>query len=170
MATNINSVLPFSWDAVQGTNQWRELTAQQRIWCLAWIANGHDHLKATQLAYKCASPRNTACLSYEVRRHKNIVRFLELYEVLTQGAPSREEQIAGVLDTIREAPAYSQIHARRLLAQLTGCVESEAEPDANPVVAVKSPVRVGDIVLVDGVKHRVTKLDANGRPTDGEPL
>jgi hypothetical protein len=176
-ATQIQSVQSAVWESLQASELFRRLTPQQQTWTTAFCATGGNALEATRLSYNCASPKNNACLTYEIRRNKNILAFLELYKVMTQGAPSREEQIAGVLETIREAPAYEQVKARRLLAQLTGVVradDDEAEPvkDSQSESDEPSPVRfkVGDIVLVDGVKHRVTAVDANGRATDGEPL
>ena len=132
MATATQSI-PVSWDSLQNTKPWRALTAQQQRWCLAFISNGGDALEATRLSYNASSPRNSVCLSYEIRRNKNVLTFLDLYRVLTQGAPSREEQIAGALEMIREVPAYEQVKARRLLAQLTGFVRSEDDSEADDV-------------------------------------
>jgi len=109
---------PFSSDALQCAKQWRELTSQQRDWCKAYCSNGGDTLAATPSAYHCASARTAACFNYEIRRNKNVIAFLELYEVLANGTSSREQQIAGLLETIREAPAYEKVLARRLLADI----------------------------------------------------
>lgn len=143
--------IPFSWEAITETKPWQALTPSQRAWCLAWITNGHDALAATALAY---SPKSARTMQYEVKQHPTVVAFLELYRVLTQGAPSREEQIAGVLATIREAPAYAQDGARRLLAQLTGVIQdtkTEASPAASPAVDGEPPKRVpaGATALAD---------------------
>jgi hypothetical protein len=186
MATATQSTLPFSWEAIQDSTPWRALTEQQRRWCLAWLTNGHDFAKATALAYDCASPKNAASLSYEVRRNKRVVSFLEFYRVLTQGAPSREEQIAGLLETIREAPAYEQSRARRLLAELTGHIAkseanepaSDSQPNPEPRETHKADAPkfyVGQIVTQrdgDGVLHtgRVLAVDANGQATQIEEI
>jgi hypothetical protein len=165
--------IPVAWDSLQNTKPWQALTDQQQRWCIAFIAYGGDPVKATALSYNCASPKNAVSLSYEIRRHKNVITFLDLYRVLTQGAPSREEQIAGALEMIREVPAYEQVKARRLLAQLTGFVreDDDLEPKVSqPVEASPARCKVGDIVLVEDVKYRVTGVDETGKPTDGEPL
>lgn len=177
MSTTQISMPTLSWESLQEAKPWRELTPQQRAWCLAWLSNGRDPVAATALAYRCSSPKNTACLSYEVRRNKNVVAFLELCEVLTQGAPSREVQIAGLLEAIRNSPPYAQVRARQLLAELTGCVSNngqaeepttDLQPSSNSQKTIVT--KVGDVVLVDGVPHRVTATDENGRPTEGEPV
>ena len=153
MATT--TIPALSWDSLQATKPWQALTSQQRIWCLAWLTNGHDAIAATEIAYRCSSPKNAACMSYEIRRHKNVVTFLEFYEVLTEGAPSREVQIAGALQTLREVPVYEQVKARRLLAQLTGCVVKSDSEDGEPAEVSAQSFPIGSIIVQDGKKYQV---------------
>jgi hypothetical protein len=177
-------IIPFSWDALQRTRQWEALSPQQRVWTRAFIDNGGDKLAATRLAYKCSSDRSFSCMSHEVRKHPNVVSFLELYRVLTQGMPSREEQVADLLDAIRRAPPYAQDRPRKLLAQLTGSIPERkkytfkdaddepevATPQGSPTPSAAPRVfHPGQLVThrdAAGVVHtgRVVSIDENGKP------
>jgi len=146
---------PALWDEIQTKKPWLALSPAQKIWCLAFLTNGHDPISATELAYHCSSPKNAKCLSYEVRHHKHVTAFLELFEILTSGGPSLAEQIAGTLETIRECPPYAQARARRLLAQLTGCVKSDEAEDGEPAEVSAQSFPIGSIIIQDGRQYRV---------------
>jgi len=167
-----NTTNPVSWEALESTPQYRTLTAHQRNWVKALLSNGGNPVAATEAAYNCKSLKNATCLSYEVRRHPSVRAFLELHDVLSYGAPSKEQQIASVLETIREAPAYSRVRAQRLLAELTGFVGTSTDDqrsETNSGLESKGPIsKIGDVVLQDGQKYRVTHIDENGHPTEGD--
>ena len=144
----------FSWEAISSTKQWEDLTEQQRIWCIAWLSNGHDYFEATSLAYHGSA--NSRTMSYEIRKHPSVVAFLELYRVLTQGSPTKEEQIAGILASIRQAPPYEQSRMRHLLAKLTGVIEMPPETEVTPdLVEADTKFEVGATVEQDGHRYRI---------------
>jgi hypothetical protein len=121
-------------------------------------------------------------MAYELRKTPEIMSAIDFYH----GGPSLQEQIAGVLKTIRNAPPYAQPEAQRLLAELTGLIAPskfkakpanslDDEPEAKPVIdggtfdASPTKFYVGQLVNQRdeaGTLHtgRVTALDPEGNP------
>jgi len=165
-----------TWARLESSPQWAALTDSQRVWVTQFLATG-SALLATKAGYRAKSEQNSRVLSYELAKNKTIVAALEV----AAGKVKTEREI--LIETVREqlrASEKGSIAASKFTAQLERLqlgVKPEAEDDPEAEVsqpnADASPTprsKVGDIVLVEGIKHRVTAVDANGRATDGEPL
>jgi hypothetical protein len=172
MATAVQSK-PMTWEQLTASHVWNSLSPARKCWVTAYISNGGDIFAATRAAYPDATEKSSKCMAYELRKTPEILAAIDFY----QGGPSLQEQIAGVQETIRQAPAYAQADARRLLAELTGLLTKsggkadEPREDSQPTEASFGTVfHVGQLVTERdgaGVLHtgRVTAVDSEGRPT-----
>jgi hypothetical protein len=158
------------WETFEQGQRYKSLTLKQRVWLIAYMVSGST-LWAALMAYRCKSVENARVLGYELKKNHGIQQALAEFT----GKSERDIFIEELKDTLRCTPKNSTAHskAQALYARLMFGVEPEA---AEPV-EVRDPAepkpfvaRVGDIVLVSGLKHRVTAIDENGRPTDAEPL
>jgi hypothetical protein len=178
-ARQIETASPMPWETFTRSARYTGLTFKRRVWLTAFLAT-NDATWAGSMAFDAKSPRNAKIVGNECKRSLPIREALAEYA----GKSEREVFLESLKDTIRRAEpgSVAQTKAQALYARMKFGLELEM--DGRPPRAEESETRaasvaeaaktfvakVGDIVLVNGVKHRVTAVDENGKPTDGEPL
>jgi hypothetical protein len=156
---------PISWDVMQASETWKRLTPQQRVWVLKFIASD-DSIAATRTAYPTATDKSVKCMSYELRKNPGIVAALDFYNGKTELELDLEE-----IQKQIDAAEPGSIAATKLIALKASLKRGVKSASEEPKATDESLAsKIGDIVLVDGKKHRVTAVDENGKPTDGEPI
>jgi hypothetical protein len=171
---------PLSLSELTNTPEFNRLTVRQGIWVLVYLAHYLDTeicdaVAATQAAYECASEESARVLSYQIQASPNIRATLNRFfgddspEIAARQNLDREAQIAGLKRALKKTPPYEQPRGRRLLAELTGLINTSevSEPKTATVPAQK--FSVGDFVMQNNQKYRVTSVDANGHPLTAEP-
>jgi hypothetical protein len=169
VATQIEPTV--SWDVMQASEPWKRLTPQQRIWFVHFIASD-DSVAATRIAYPTATDKSVKCMSYEMLKRPAIIAALDFYN----GKSDLEIDLDEIQKQIDAADPGS-IAAQKLIALKAslkrGLKAASEEPETKSKATDESKSlvsQIGDIVLVDGKKHRVTAVDEHGKPTDGEPI
>ena len=140
------------------SKEYLALTTRQRRWIDLFVHNS-DANRATREAYGATDDAYVAMFTRKIETSPRIIAALDLY---FDRSP-RERFLRDLQNDIAHAKGIAKIEARRLYARMVFGVDGSA-CEEDPVC------KIDDIVLVDGVKHRVTALDASGRPTEGEPL
>ena len=154
------------------------LTAQQRVLVEKFLETA-DKVQAVQAAYNCKSKESARVMSYSVFSNLRVVAAL----AAANGGCDLESFKQEVMCAARNKKlSIAQLGALKLYAQLSGFVAGSslsAEIDSGEIAEQPAPsespvaehcFKVGDICLQDGKQFRVTAIDANGRPTDGEPI
>jgi hypothetical protein len=134
------------------------LTDGQRKWIDVFIETSDANL-ATREAYGTNDDAYIAMFTRKIESSPRVIAALDLYFARSP----RDRFLRDLQNDIAHSTGIARIEARRLYARITGLDAPNAETE-QPVC------KIGDVVLVEGVKHRVTATDANGRPTEGEPL
>jgi hypothetical protein len=158
MATTTQSTM--SKEELVKSGPYLALTARQRRW-LEILIDTSDANRATREAYDATDDAYVAMFTRKIETSPRIIAALDLYFARSP----REKFLRDLQNDIARTKGVAKIEARRLYAKMVFGVDGP--PTEEPEYSV---CKVGDIVLVNGVKHRVTAVDANGRPTDGEPL
>ncbi len=149
-----------SKETFNASREFLSLTSGQRKWANIFIETSDAH-RATREAYGASDDAYVAMLTRKIETSPRIIAALDLFYARTP----REKFLRDLENDIRNSTGIARIEARRLYAKVTGLdASSVGELSASP------KARVGDIVLVDGKTFTVTAVDANGNPTDGEPL
>jgi hypothetical protein len=139
------------------SKEWKSLTEGQKRWVTGVIDHG-DARRATAEAYASDDPTYVSMFTRKIESSANVIAALDVFYKRTE----RERFIRDLRLNISQSDGIAKIESQKLLARILGLVGgSESE---------QLVCKVGDVVLANGVKHRVTAVDANGRPTDGEPL
>lgn len=144
-------------EAFHASKEYLSLTPRQRVWVDTFIDSQSAPL-ATKTAYGDKTDEGyRSMLTKKVETSVRVIAALDLF----YGRSPREKFIRDLEMNIQNSEGIAKIEGQKLLAKVLGLISSDAEQPA---------CSVGDVVLVDGVKHRVTAVDSNGRPTEGEPL
>lgn len=139
------------------SKEYLALTEKQKVWVDRFIET-QDAALATKLAYGDHTDETyRAMLTRKIETSNRVCDALDVFYQRDE----KDKFIRNLELNIKNSTGIAKIEGQKLLARILGLLSSDAEQ----VVA-----KVGDVVLVDGVKHRVTAIDANGKPTDGEPL
>jgi hypothetical protein len=137
------------------------LTSGQRKWIDLFIETS-DGNRATREAYGATDDAYVAMFTRKIETSPRIIAALDLYYARSP----RERFLRDLQNDIARSKGIAKVEARRLYAKMVFGVDGAPTEEV-----VEHPVcKIGDIVLVDGVKHRVTAVDANGRATDGDAL
>jgi hypothetical protein len=134
------------------------LTEGQRKWVDIFIDTS-DANRATGEAYGATDDAYVAMFTRKIETSPRVIAALDLYFARSP----RERFLRDLQNDIAHSTGVARIEARRLYAKMVFGVDG---PPTEEIPFCK----IGDIVLVEGVKHRVTAVDASGRATDGEPL
>ncbi len=165
-----------SWSRLELSPEWVRLTPPQRVFVVEFLATGSAFL-ATKVGYRAKSEKNSRVLSYELAKNPFIVAAVD---VATGRVRSEREILISEVQRQLKAAETGSIAATKLTAQLERLIlggqqeelddepANEVEPSSNSQKTIVA--KVGDIVLVNGVQHRVSVVDENGRPTEGEPV
>jgi hypothetical protein len=171
---------PLTIAELQVSQEYITCSAKMQVWLTELVTNGFKYTDATVAAFDCKDRESARVFSYAVRNWPKIRAALNLY----LGKSEREILLDKVRAALRNAEAGG-IAEQRLLAQeerllFGGTLPAEDDETPKPKApAMGSPsdvqifprrVSIGDIVLYDGVKHKVTKVDENGQPTEGDPI
>ena len=160
-----------SWAELEASPCWSRLSPQQKSWVVVYIATGGDPVQATSFAYRCSSPKNARCLSYEIRKSEAVVEALNFWA----GKSERDLILEQVRENLRNSEPGS-IAAAKFMAmriQLTGLTEPAAKPpavDCGTLDPEPTRFKVGDICIQDGTNYRVTKVDAVGKILEAEEI
>ena len=149
-----------SKETFHASKEYLAVTDKQKVWLDVFI-DSQDAALATSTAYGAQTDSAyRAMLTRKVESSPRVLAALDLF----YGRTPREKFLRDLQNDIAHSKGIAKIEARRLYAKVTGI-------DGSPTEEIEHLVcKIGDIVLVDGVKHRVTAVDASGKPTDGEPL
>jgi hypothetical protein len=161
----IESEATHACEAMRASEPWKRLTVQQRAWVTAYVSNGGDHLAATRTAYRCSSEKTAQCMSYEVRKHPDIVETL-FY------AKSDRERLILIVETNLKSAAPGSVAASHFTAQLKSLLCDEPNK-AEPTPENENPdhrFKVGDICVQNHQTYRVTSIDANGQPLTADEV
>ena len=149
-----------SKETFHASREFLSLTEKQRVWVDSFIETSDANL-ATREAYSADDDAYVAMFTRKIETSPRIIAALDLFFARSP----REKFLRDLQNDIACSKGIAKVEARRLYAKMVFGV------DGAPTEEVEHSVcKVGDIVLVEGVKHRVTAVDANGKPTDGEPL
>ena len=157
MATATQSSTMSKEDFIK-SKEYLALTEGQRKWVEIFIETSNANL-STRQAYNATDDAYIAMFTRKIETSPRIIAALDLFFA----RPPRERFLRDLQNDISHSTGIARLETRRLYAKVMGLV------DGSPTEQVEQ-CKIGDIVLVDGVKHRVTAVDANGKPTDGEPL
>jgi len=150
-----------SKELFHASREFLSLTEKQMVWVDVLISS-QDAALATRTAYGDQTDEPyRAMLCRKVETSPRVIAALDLF----YGRSPRERFVRDLQNDIARSKGIAKIEARRLYAKMVFGV------DGQPTEEVEHPVcKIGDIVLVEGVQHRVTAVDASGRPTDGDRL
>jgi len=145
-------------EILHASKEFLALTSGQRKWVDIFIDTS-DANRATGEAYGATDDAYVAMFTRKIETSPRVIAALDLYFARSP----RERFLRDLQNDIAHSTGVARIEARRLYAKMVFGVDG---PPTEEIPFCK----IGDIVLVDGVKHKVTAVDANGKPTDGEPL
>lgn len=159
MATE-TALLTMTMESFHTSHEFLSLTPKQRVWIKSFIAS-QDARHATVAAYGAETTEEyRAMLTAKVESSPRVIAALDAFY---QRSP-RERFLRDLERDIKHSDGIAKVEAQKLFAKVAGFVsDSNAKPESQPV-------HIGDVVLVNGSKFRVTAIDANGSPTDGDPL
>lgn len=156
--------------------EWKLLTAKQRLFVSSYLSSGmetgtYDPEFAARSAYDTST--NARILGYELLANPKIQAVVDLHF----GPASREMFLNRLQRRIESGDlTVAQIEGIKILCAARGWTEPENLPRINgyepKLVRVDSPdYKVGDLITQNGVKFRVTKVDAaTGKVLDAEEV
>jgi hypothetical protein len=162
-----------TWAEFECRLEYLRCRPQQRAWIWAYLETGNP-TTATAQTYHCKNQASVVSLSLNVRQSSTIKAALACWFGTSVGMLLEETQAH-----LRLAVPGS-VAASRLLAQKERLIVGEKPPKNTEPDAAESPLvqvdvqpqhRVGDVVTMqDGKRYKVTALDVNGVPTDGDEV
>lgn len=158
--------------ALRVSPPFRRMTPQQQTWLIEYLKTGSLH-GATKLAYPGASENSQRAMPYQILKSEAVIESLDWFRF--RDAETSRQALVDIVRKQLDAAEPGSVSAQRLCAQLQsltiGSKPSVSEPARGPEESAQAQgSKIGDIVLVEGVKYRVTAVDENGKPTDGEPI
>jgi len=144
------------------------LNEQQQNFIRHWIASGGDQFFAFSHAYNTTNVEEARKGSYAVTQRKSIRAVLDLFLMRTPKEMFLEE-VNKILRSRKLNP--SKLRALELKGQVMFGMDLKslrAEAPATPAETKRH--KVGDIIDYDGKKVRVTTIDGNGQPVEGDPI
>jgi hypothetical protein len=162
----IESATGLTWEAFEKSPEYKHLTKRQRIFFAYLCATG-DSVAATRMAFD-VEPKNLRSLAWHTERNPYVKAALDLWKNRSERETFLDELKAEIAAGEEGSVARSRNMA--LYARLKFGLDT---PDESEVSGKKSPAgqaglqfKVGDPIIVDGVKRRVTAVDENGHATD----
>lgn len=144
------------------SKDWKSLTEGQKRWVSVFIET-QDAKRATAEAYGSDDEAYVVMFTRKIETSANVISALDAYYRRSE----KERFLRDLRMNIANSEGIAKVEGQKLLARILGF----DTPAVDCGTFTEPPVcKVGDSVLVDGVRHRVTVVDANGKPTDGEPL
>jgi hypothetical protein len=158
--------------ALRVSPPFRRMTLQQQSWLVEYLRTGSFH-SATKLAYPEANDNSQRVMPYQILKAQAVRECLDWYRF--RDAESSRQALIDIVRKQLEAAEPGSVSAQRLCAQLQSLTVSSKPSAPEPTPGPEEPAqaqgsKIGDIVLVEGVKYRVIAVDENGKPTDGEPI
>jgi hypothetical protein len=153
---------------MQTSEAWRALTPRLKRWLVYYIVHERNAVEATMATAKCKSELNAKLQSYKTRKHKNIKLCLDMLDEKSD----RDIIVEGLRESVRHATPGSiaslrgyALLARLLLADKPPASESDDDwgSEQKKQKSRKQKFEVGQIVLQNGVKFRITALSADGK-------
>jgi hypothetical protein len=160
-------------EAFRASQEFKALTQKQQKWVNLFVETQDGGL-ATREAYGDeTSPEYRSMLTRKIETSPRMLAALDLY---FQRTP-RDRFVRDLENDVRRAKGVAKIQARRLLGQALGLIDgSFGDIDAGTVEGPEMRadqirgMKIGSIVRVDGASYRVSKVDADGRPLEGDPV
>lgn len=194
MATAATTKQPrITFDELQKTAAWGDLSAKQRFFVETWIATASDGMKESERrvfsvksAYDVASDETARVLSYQFLESPNVKAVLALYFGDLEATPEgrRESFLIWLEKAIKRGKlTQADKDAIRFLFDQRGWKVPEGvhgdlrtngytpAADREPKSAPSPKFKVGDIATDNaGKKWRITKLNEEGLPAEGDPI
>lgn len=147
-------------EKLHASKEYLALTDKQRVWVDSFV-DSQDAALSTRIAYGDQSDSAyRAMLTRKIETSPRVLAALDLF----YGRSPKECFVRDLTLDIARSKGIARVEARRLFARVVGFIDGARSDSEYPVC------KIGDVVLADGVKHRVTAVDASGKPTEGEPL
>jgi hypothetical protein len=167
---------------LEATPEFGRLSPKMKLWVSSYVQHfidfgSLDPIFATKSSYQCGSDENARTFGYQILSKTKVQALLKLYAHF--GKSQLELDLETAEEQFRQAKPGSEPAHNLLVLTMRLRKEIAAERAANveasaPQVPAVAPepkrFNVGDIILVDGKKVRVTAVNEAGRATDGEPL
>lgn len=130
-----------------------------------------DPIRAVEFGYGAdGSDRYKRMWSQRLLHHGNTAAVLDWFF----GRTEKDRFLAELQRDIKKLDGVALQRARALYARVAGLISDESEPtETKPTEDPSMPderFKLGDIVEQNGRTFRITAIDNQGRPTDGEPL
>lgn len=136
----------------------RRLTQKQKAWVIAFLES-QDAAHSTEVAYGVANSPYASMLCRKIETSPNVVEFLDAALQRT----AKQRLLFHLENVIRRSSGIAKVEAMKMFAKVSGLDSETPEPE-------QPACKVGDVVLADGVKCRVTEVGPTGKPIAGEPL
>jgi hypothetical protein len=155
------------WEDFRQSAEWINLTPAQQAWLVSFFASD-DIMYATRVAFPNCAERNRRSMAWQIERTPRIVAASNLW----RGRTEKEIFLQELEKTIRasEDGSVAKVRAMSLYARLKFDLETLAEPEESgkktPAASAELRFKVGDPIIVDGVKRRVTAVDEDAHVTD----
>jgi hypothetical protein len=169
MAVEQRSIEPangLDWATFLKSEAWHNLTAKQQTFLQSYVTTG-DGLMATRAAFK-SSDKNLRNMMWKTLRNDYVKAALDKWK----GRDERQvflDQLKAKIDACEDS-SIAQAKNLALYARLAFDVVEPNVPEESGRKSSSGQAgprfKVGDPIIVDGVKRRVTAVDGNGHATD----
>jgi hypothetical protein len=160
------------------TVEFGRLAPKMGHWVIVYVqtfldTGDFDSLAATKAAYDCGTAENARTFGYQMLANPKVKKALDKFFGNDAVANrSREDVLAEAWRAVQAAEPGSIAHTRSIsfyksLAGIERPKKPKAEkPSQTPAVKFK----VGDVATQNGVKYRVTEVDADGKILDAKEI
>lgn len=168
-----------SLEALQQTREFQACTPKQRLWISGYVSSGGDFHFATRSAYDSRCELNAQILSHKVRVQSAVVAALRLWdptygkEVELDEREEREQFFAAIKRKIlRGKLTIADVEAIKMVCRERHWSTPENLPRGRNgyTPKPKPKFQIGDEVIQEGIRYRVTKVDAAGKVLDAEEI
>jgi hypothetical protein len=176
--TTLTAEMQTAFDALRASAEWRALSAQQRVWLTEYLTNGGDPIAAARVAYPDAKAKSQVAMSYQIPKSPALMDALTWWR-WRDARNSRVEMIALIRQQIAKAEPGS-VAATKLVSMLKTLTQQSADDTEAKLETADSYLietaaqdqqfSIGDIVVQDGQRYRVTSVDERGRPLTADEV
>ena len=155
-----------SLDELKRQRCFLDLTERQKLLVESFIVSGGDRTFAVQAAYHVANRESARALSYEMLSGTYVTDVLNTFWGRTP-----REILQQQVDRLcrKKKPTVAEVNALRLKCELAGFTP-ENMPRVNGYQPKPKQFEIGQIVLQDGTRFRVTRVDSEGKILAAEPV
>ena len=151
---------------VESLPAFKSLNPQQQIFIRGWIASAGDQFFSFKHAYSATNDEVARKGAYAITSRKSVRTVLDLFLMRTPKEMFLEE-VNKILRSRKLNP--SKLRALELKGQVMfGMDLKSLRAEAAPAETKRH--KVGDVIDYAGKQVRVTKVDGNGQPIEGDPV